>query len=64
MPVGEFEPNNPICKKCWGHWVKANCKGETEGFERCEKYVEGCTECLESFCTDGADNGICDLAEE
>ena len=64
LPVGVFEPNNPICQNCWRNWVKAQCKGETGEFDRCDKYYEGCTECLESFCQDGAHSGICDLEEK
>ena len=54
MPVGVFEPDNPVCQNCWGLY-EANCK------EECETYQKGCTECLESFCVDGADSGVCDL---
>ena len=59
MPVGQFEADNPICQKCWGKWVKAQCKGEVEGFDRCETYYEGCPECLQDFCRDAAENGLC-----
>jgi hypothetical protein len=57
----QFDSNNPICKECWGKWVKAQCKGEVEGFDRCEDFKEGCTECLEDFCRDGKENGLCSL---
>lgn len=64
MPIGEFEADNSICQECWGKWVKAQCKGEVEGFEPCEKYYTGCTLCLEDFCQDGAEKGLCQLFDK
>ena len=51
--------DNPICQECWGNWVKAQCKREVEGFDRCEDYIERCTKCLQDFSQDGAKNKLC-----
>ena len=55
----KFDNENPLCRECWGDWVKSQCKGEVEGFDRCEDFTEGCTKCLESFCQDGIECGDC-----
>jgi len=59
MPENVFDSNNPLCKKCWGKWVKAQCRGEVEGFDKCPTFREGCTDCLQDFCKEGNDEGLC-----
>jgi hypothetical protein len=59
----QYDSNNPICKRCWGQWVKSQCKGEVKGFDKCENFKEGCTECLEDFCIGGEKEGLCLLEE-
>jgi len=55
----KFNKDNPSCKECWGEFVKSQCKGEVDDFDRCEDYTEGCTECLEDFCQEGAEEDLC-----
>lgn len=39
----KFDKDNPLCAECWGEFVGSQCKGEVDGFEKCEDFVEGCT---------------------
>ena len=54
-----FNNDDPLCKECWGDWVKSQCKGDVEGFERCGDFKEGCVKCLSEFCEDGVSEGLC-----
>ena len=55
----KFDKDNPLCVECWGEFVWSQCKGEVDGFEKCEDFVEGCTECLEEFCEEGSEERLC-----
>ena len=55
----KFTNNNPLCKECWGEFVKSQCKGEVDDFGSCADYAEDCIECLEDFCEEGAEEKRC-----